>query len=104
MAEIKHTSGPWSILIEGNNCFVESPEKWTIARVSHPFPFTTTDDERDANARLIAAAPDLLEALIAAEAALNKIRVCCMHTAWDATGPAVIAARAAISRATGEAS
>lgn len=64
--------------------------------------FPTLQVEAQANARLTAAAPDLLEALIAAEAALNKIRVCCMHTAWDATGPAVIQARAAIAKATKE--
>lgn len=45
----------------------------------------------------------LLQALVAAEAALNNIRVCCHHTAWDATGPAVIAARAALAAATGSA-
>ena len=44
---------------------------------------------------------ELLGALINAEKALNHIRVCCRHTAWDATGPAVIAARAAIAKATG---
>jgi len=52
---------------------------------------------------IIAAAQELLEALQSAEQALNKIRVCCHHTAWDATGPAVIAARAAIEKATGSA-
>lgn len=57
--------------------------------------------EPQANECLIAAAPELLEALIAAEKSLNDIRVCCAHTAWDATGPAVIAARAAIAKATG---
>lgn len=52
------------------------------------------------NSRLIAAAPDLLEALVFAEKALNEIRVCCMHTEWERTGPAVEKARAAIAKAT----
>lgn len=47
---------------------------------------------------------ELLEALQATEKVLNNIRVCCHHTAWDATGPAVIAARAIIAKATGSAS
>ena len=41
----------------------------------------------------------LLAALVLTEKALNNIRVCCHHTAWDATGPAVIAAREAIDLA-----
>lgn len=49
---------------------------------------------------LVAQRDALLAALQSAERALNNIRVCCIHTAWDATGPAVIEVRAAIKRAT----
>lgn len=74
-SEAKHTAGPWRLFDVGEGRL----------------------------AKLCPVSPDLLEALIAAEKALNNIRVCCQHTAWDATGPAVIAARAAIAKATGSA-
>jgi hypothetical protein len=69
--------------------------------MSGVLPFTPVQDDVAAKLRVMKAAPKLLEALIAAEQALNKIRVCCMHTAWDATGPAVILAREAIAEAEG---
>ena len=87
-----HTPGPWSVLIEGSHCFIEDANGQTIARASHPFPFTTTDDERNANARLIAAAPELLDAL---RRALNVLH------ATGATDEARVAL-AAIAAATGE--
>lgn len=61
-----------------------------------------TIDERDANARLIAAAPDLLEAL--STFLIEYVRLVESGDAgfWDAEKePKVIAARAAIARATG---
>ncbi len=48
------------------------------------------------------AAPDLLAALIVAEAALNHIRCTNRTVPWDDTGPAVEQARAAIAKAQGE--
>lgn len=107
-SEAKHTAGPWVVRYD----FLCADGLKTIGIAADPiragsaavaWPCGTTDAQLLANARLIAAAPDLLEALIAAEKALNNIRVCCQHTAWDATGPAVIAARAAIAKATGSA-
>lgn len=41
----------------------------------------------------------LVAALQAAEKALNNIRCCCIHTTWDATGPAVMKAREALELA-----
>jgi hypothetical protein len=93
----KHTDGPWRVLIEGNHCFIEDANGDTVARVSHPFPFTTTDDERDANARLIAAAPDLLEAL-------EALREKCKADGWLLRGDMAAemdASSAAIAAATG---
>ena len=68
---ITHTPGPWTI---GNPIFsgpyyIMVGGHTEIARVSDA-PATSSDyyiknhDEREANARLIAAAPDLLESLI----------------------------------------
>ena len=45
---------------------------------------------------------DLIGALKQSEKALNDIRCCCPHTAWEQTGPAVASARAALARCKGE--
>jgi hypothetical protein len=50
MSEAKHTPGPWSL--NGVDCILSVHGNRTIAKVFHP-----SDD-----ARLIASAPDLLEA------------------------------------------
>lgn len=89
--EAIHTNGPWHV---SNGNQIRSARD-QIAKV-----WMMRDGEGLANAKLIAASPDLINALILAEKALNEIRVCCHHTAWDQTGPAVIAARAAIAKAT----
>lgn len=105
----KHTPGPWHA--KAGLTQMCDPDATTVARCSPHgnegafwwiFSPAETHGDAEADARLISAAPELLEALVAAEGALNKIRVCCMHTAWDATGPAVIGARAAIAKATQE--
>jgi len=54
--ELKHTPGPWSIRQES---------VWSVG-TDHEMTalvYGCTDTEEEANARLIAAAPDLLEAL-----------------------------------------
>lgn len=106
-----HTPGPWSV------CF-DHPDPECRDSIAYIRPTSPVDgfweaneigtvyacdgsDERKANARLIAAAPDLLEALIAAEAALNRIRCTSRTVPWEDTGPAVEQARAAIAKATG---
>lgn len=62
-------------------------------------------DETEANARLIAAAPDLLEALKACEAWIVELADSGDAGFWDASkAPEVIQARAAIRRAQGEGS
>jgi hypothetical protein len=78
MDESKHTPGPWYVGI--NESVIDSPagEKFlgigtdgerTICRVSQ---LATQDAEDEANAQLIAAAPDLL---IACQRALNWIEL-----------------------------
>jgi hypothetical protein len=63
MLEVKHTPGPWEA--------IEHPKDWIIKqRVKTAselrFPALIARAERTANARLIAAAPDLLAALFLA--------------------------------------
>lgn len=69
-----HTPGPWrtgsnddwSLDCPGNSTWIHllaKGRKAPIAIICEPGLFKSTDDVLDANARLIAAAPDLLEAL-----------------------------------------
>ena len=59
-----HTPGPWSIR-KHKRCYVkiDAPSHNAIAKVVWQMKFGGTDDALEANARLIAAAPELLEAL-----------------------------------------
>jgi hypothetical protein len=96
--KMQHTPGPW----------VASPairSGFTIDAKCDPWMIVTTSDEEgrygsietEANARLIAAAPDLLEAL---QALANMAESFPSELHKD--HPDVIAARAAIAKATGE--
>lgn len=59
MSKFKHTPGPWVAALDHNSRpIVWGPGTWQIADGWH-----TPDGNGWANARLIAAAPDLLEAL-----------------------------------------
>lgn len=67
----KYTPGPWQVGAKHpDRVFQESPSVSNRRRVAQTAPFGCDTDEADAedfaNARLIAAAPDLLEALSAA--------------------------------------
>ena len=70
----KHTPGPWtchsgSVYVDGPNVHPKGPETGTpIAHMDREYSNGTEPVERDANAALIAAAPDLLDI---AAAALN---------------------------------
>ena len=86
--EAQHTPGPWSVAI-GDGCFVVETNDASIRFVIHG-----SNQEGDAaNARLIAAAPDLLDAL-------------CMvlddPEALDGRPLTYECVRAAIAKATGE--
>lgn len=66
MSESKHTPGPWKTKISGGERDVFSVKDihgHVLARVSGYAISAITPEQRRANARLIAAAPDLLEAL-----------------------------------------
>ena len=94
----KHTPGPW--LIEAQNCHFgdiatvhNTDEKWVTIYAPHWMETGMDEKEQSANARLIAAAPELLEALqmLMNDPGEDRIK----SSAWDA-------ARAAIAKATGE--
>jgi hypothetical protein len=82
MTNAKHTPGPWRIVNDGNYRLIEADigKSWNNPTVCHLFvdvtpedsvtigPWYNSFDNDEANARLIAAAPDLLAAL---EALLN---------------------------------
>jgi len=77
-----HTPGPWVIKKFGGQ------DKWAIGPLSR----RVCDAYGEANGKLIAAAPNLLEAL---QGLLNALPSATTH-------PAIRAARAAIAKATGD--
>lgn len=90
----KHTPGPWSFYDDSNDGRTNRIEivaiGKTVARIYHSVP-----DEDLPNARLIATAPDLLEALDIMERHFSRYD--------DAHNNLVLEqARAAIAKATGE--
>jgi hypothetical protein len=97
MSNHRHTPGPWEVdryywTLQRRLFGDDEPEVQIIGRISE-----TEDDEREANARLIAAAPELLEALKECERELS--------TVWARQGQVndnrhALAARAAIAKAT----
>ena len=104
----KHTPGPWEMgpIIAGEDIFILADNRKTaIARASNLETYANTFEklrplaaECEANARLIAAAPDMLDALRMAEKGLDK--------AFDghAYGPcwdALCITRAVLAKATG---
>lgn len=97
-----HTPGPWKLVPK----FHASVESSTGRHVANCGGYTTNMDqgehmnENEANARLIAAAPDLLEAL---EALLETAKEDRPYAHTD-TGSEVFKAQAAIAKATGNAS
>lgn len=84
------TPGPWTYSFESVD-----PE-WSIVTTSggRVIANVNADHRREANARLIALAPDLAAALIEAEKALAKIASCTSHHPDDVVG----VARAALGR------
>ena len=89
MTEAEHTPGPW-IIMEGTDWVIVSPEV-SVAAVYTP---RGVREVRQANARLISAAPDLLEALNYALASHTEDVM--MPDDW------MDFARAAIAKAKGE--
>lgn len=90
MSALKHTTGPWNIYFNSQDdvvvrkMFDSGFESHVIARVNSGF----------ANALLIAAAPELLEAL-------NEIVLAADGSGWSELDASFTKARAAIAKATG---
>ena len=93
----KHTPGPW-VVVGSRTKYVEARLVGSLMQEVAACGPTLADEgygqQQEANARLIAAAPDLLEALIELAD--------CGAEAWGEDRPCVKWARAAIARATGE--
>ena len=90
----KHTPGPWHVrTFDGSQWSIDAVGDLPIAQAQQlrPVRFDPKQNERTANARLIAAAPELLEAL-------QDL----LDTGFTG-GPQGKRARAAIAKATGEA-
>ena len=93
----QHTPGPWTVAKAGYGALWAGP-----AQIPHPGRDAIRLDEklaqREADARLIAAAPDLLAAL---QDLLAQAQDCRDSTFRAFAAPAMADARAAIARATG---
>jgi hypothetical protein len=101
MKEAKHTPGPWrwvenSVSEKGCRCIqFRGSSYWDIGSIqSHPL-HGYSDDEAFANARLIAAAPELLHALQQADEYLHEMN-------YGIRGYIRTLVRNAIAKATGK--
>ena len=100
----KHTQGPWKLV--GSTTVSDADQSVGIANVS---TYSIGEDEAAANARLIAAAPELLEALKDYESALirriirkdGSVTLEMDFRDIESANRAAFAARAAIAKATG---
>jgi hypothetical protein len=93
----KHTPGPWAAELWNNSSTDDIG--WTITRNGSRVPTSTFDGdeaEAEANARLIAAAPDLLEAL---SAMLEQFNYNTITGIVHDESAAIAKARAAIAKA-----
>lgn len=95
MSETKWTPGPWKAP-EGDFPDVYGPDDRLLAVVYAPGNYEHNSQEGHANARLIAAAPDLLDALQEAMRWIGRL------TDWEGAGdPDADSWRAAIAKAKG---
>lgn len=107
MSENKFTPGPWKVRENGGFMqAVEAKKDWLVYKCGKDYMGRV---ELEANARLIAAAPDLLQALVNLVSAYSEPddRVCCNGVDCGCFGAtkhqeAEHYARAAIAKARGE--
>jgi hypothetical protein len=96
----KHTPAPWKIERSGMYLTIQT-NSWTMAEVFRSdYDSATVIQTQEANAKLIAAAPDLLEALIAMVAMVERELSLGKNVILDG-GSVAYKARAAITKATG---
>ena len=72
----KHTQGPWGLSDDGFVVFGPAPDGWGIAQIllyDRKTPGGIDKEEQKANAKLIVAAPELLEALETAVRWLRRL-------------------------------
>jgi hypothetical protein len=101
----KHTPGPWGINIESPHIIYEANKGSCIAWLYDDDMPAVPEWERIANARLISAAPEMLEALkaLTEEYCMNVDQT--RHGGFviePETEDCIIAARSAIKKATGQ--
>ena len=90
-----HTNGPWSANLNGLSRDKQDAPQWTVGKTCECLvilPNRSTPDETEANAHLIAAAPELLQV------AEDFILLADLHD-WE--GAAIDNARAVIAKAKG---
>lgn len=113
----KHTPGPWAVVdvrakgalvyfrIDAGESRVGFAGTYLVDRVGNKTK-AVADEEAEANAHLIAAAPDLLEALDAAQLALAAVADAAAQEGFgqlaDLIDGCMVNARTAIARARGE--
>lgn len=103
---IKHTPGPWQIThlrrgIEQINMFrIGGPVTHEHNEYCSAIfqSYDEHDEHNDANAKLISAAPELLEALQLAEATINRLAV--QHGPFNSSQGTLDVIKAAITKAT----
>ena len=108
MADVKHTQGPWTHVGQGDITGIENdPANGCVGPVDVCCVYLRTVEGRsDANARLIAAAPDLLEAakmVLAWYEAEDDHNGTSFYQRIDMCRESEMAIRAAIAKATGAA-
>jgi len=112
MTTQKHTPGPWRYTLDttgddATNLHVQAGEKtdivWGCGCCGSP-SMDGTIEEAQANARLIAAAPDLLEALRDMQSLASLLAANCGDRVDCTEDPRWAAATAAIAKAIGQAS
>jgi hypothetical protein len=100
----KHTPGPWKLVAAKEGWKIKAPAGCVLAGVSKFPPPAELAPQCEANARLMVASPKLLKALEDLLANHVQLVSCGDCGNWDVEKePAVIAARAAIAKATGAA-
>lgn len=98
----KHTPGPWRVT-RGNSQMSDKGTTIWHRECAGVYSDAYTHGDADADALLIAAAPDLLEAIQAVlQIDANGVSLKDRLKSWNAGRPALEKAEAAISKATGE--